>query len=347
MARLRMLALSVLTPVNRYMDNRATGRSVLQHSMKAALFFICQFFLVSNILANSVFDLLERMNHAVRSLDYEGYFIYQVDDRLDSMFLVHRVHNGHEIERLVSLNGNAREVIRSGQAVACLNPGKEKIKLELKPGSSAFSSLGSINAGALQEFYRFTAVGDVRTAGRPAYLLHITPHDAYRFGYQLFIDKESALPLRAIMFDGSGQKLSQIMFTKLTVGPGTTPIEYDLTALQQAVRAQSDSTKDNLRMSAPSWSFNSVPEGFRLKVHRQRMDQGNQHPIEHYIFTDGLATVSVYIEQNPQNELDGHSRMGATQALSRAVGGRQVTAVGEVPLLTLQAFLTDVQLRQP
>jgi len=320
---------------------------MFQRFVKGTLFFLCQFFLVSSVLADSVFELLERMNHAVRSLDYEGYFIYQVDDRLDSMFLVHRVHDGHEIERLISLNGNAREVIRSGQAVACLNPGKEKIKLELKPGSSAFSSLGSINAAALQEYYRFTTVGEIRTAGRPAHLVHITPHDDFRFGYQLFIDKESALPLRAIMFDGSGHKLSQIMFSKLTVGPGTTPIEYDVTALQQAVKAQSESTKDNLRMSASVWSFNSVPQGFKLKVHRQRIAQANEHPMEHFIFSDGLATVSIYVEENAQKELDGHSRMGATQALSRAVEGHQVTAVGEAPLLTLQAFLTDVQLLQP
>lgn len=71
-------------------------------------------------------QLLDRMNEAIRMLDYEGRFVVQSGDQLDAMYIVHRVDGGSEKERVVSLTGQPREVIRSDEAVACLLPGRER-----------------------------------------------------------------------------------------------------------------------------------------------------------------------------------------------------------------------------
>ena len=84
--------------------------------------------------------LLDRMNEAVRLLDYEGRFVVQADNRLDAMYIVHRVDAGGEKERVVSLTGEPREIIRSDEAVACLVPGREpQINVDRRARGRSFS----------------------------------------------------------------------------------------------------------------------------------------------------------------------------------------------------------------
>ena len=65
---------------------------------------------------------MEQMVQAVRTLAYEGTFVYLHDNQLESMHIVHTVENGQEQEHLVSLNGAAREVIRQSDSVVCVLP---------------------------------------------------------------------------------------------------------------------------------------------------------------------------------------------------------------------------------
>ncbi|MEQ8663969.1 MAG: sigma-E factor regulatory protein RseB domain-containing protein, partial [Gammaproteobacteria bacterium] len=60
---------------------------------------------------------LEDMHDATRHLNYDGVFVYQRGAQLDTMRLVHRYHDDVEQERLISLSGPAREVIRDGTLV--------------------------------------------------------------------------------------------------------------------------------------------------------------------------------------------------------------------------------------
>jgi sigma-E factor negative regulatory protein RseB len=73
-----------------------------------------------------------------------------------------------------------------------------------------------------------------------------------------------------------------------------------------------------------------------LAAHRQ----GGEGEFEHLVFSDGLATVSVYIEPaaNQPRPTPGLSRMGTTNAWSRASDKHFVTAIGEVPPVTVRQF---------
>jgi sigma-E factor negative regulatory protein RseB len=62
------------------------------------------------------------------------------------------------------------------------------------------------------------------------------------------------------------------------------------------------------------------------------------------VFSDGLASVSVFIEPHGSNSqpMHGLARVGAAYAYSRDLDGHQVTAVGEVPAATVEAIAASV-----
>jgi sigma-E factor negative regulatory protein RseB len=94
------------------------------------------------------------------------------------------------------------------------------------------------------------------------------------------------------------------------------------------------------------WVFDSVPDGFRLSVHESR-EGANSHQVEHFVFTDGFATMSVYIEKAVAEKMfEGESQMGAIHAYGTQSNGFQITAVGEVPAQTVKTFALSAKYKQ-
>jgi sigma-E factor negative regulatory protein RseB len=67
------------------------------------------------------------------------------------------------------------------------------------------------------------------------------------------------------------------------------------------------------------------------------------------VFSDGMATVSVYVEKLPpdSNAFTGLSNMGAMNAYGTVIDGHQITVVGEVPAATVQYMARLVGRRSP
>ena len=62
-------------------------------------------------------EWLKKMHHAAHTLNYEGTFVYGQKDQLSSMRIIHSADEKEEKERLVSMDGSGREVIRKGDSV--------------------------------------------------------------------------------------------------------------------------------------------------------------------------------------------------------------------------------------
>ncbi len=60
----------------------------------------------------------------------------------------------------------------------------------------------------------------------------------------------------------------------------------------------------------------------------------------HLVYSDGLASVSVFIKKNDGavKPLQGVSSMGAVNAYGNSVDDYSITVVGEVPIITVQAM---------
>ena len=182
-----------------------------------------------------------------------------------------------------------------------------------------------------------------RVAGRDTHQLLIQPRDDLRFGYRLFIDQLSSLPLRSVMFDDAQQIVSQTMFVDVLIGEAVTPIERDLSAMQVA-RADPSEKPSLERLAPTAWVFADLPPGFQLNVHRRRAMANAQGELEHFIFSDGLATVSVYVQPaSGDGDWAGESRHGAAKAVGRSMGDHEVIAIGEVPPRTLHWFVEHIQ----
>jgi sigma-E factor negative regulatory protein RseB len=286
---------------------------------------------------------LERMNRALHELDYEGRFVYQHGQTLEAMYLAHRVADGQERERLVSLTGVPREVIRDNDAVTCVVKG-EDAQVDRRPAARQFGPLMPIQPDRLAGLYRFELGGVERVAGRSGQSLSILPHDDLRYGYWLILDQEHALPLAAATLGPDGQRISQLLFTELRVGDELSEPAPTLGDEQPGMRRTLPRHEPQAQLHA-RWRFEDVPEGFVNTSYRRKLMGPDDHEVEHFIFSDGLATVSVYVEEDlgGSSQTAGVSRLGAMAALRQPLGNYQLTAVGEIPERTLQRFLAGMR----
>lgn len=309
--------------------------------LAAALVFLLSF--ASSADEPDPFRLLDRMNEAIRSLDYEGRFVVQSGDQLNALYIVHRVVEGGERERLVSLSGEPREIIRSDEAVACLVPGKRgPINVGRRAHGRSFSPLRGVDPQQLSRFYDFHLGPDGRVAGREAYQVEVRPKDDLRFGYRLLVDQASALPLHTVTMNAEGRALNQVMFTELKVNEGITPIEYDVSALQVA-KADPAEWSSLARLTPAAWRFAELPPGYQLNLHRRRPLDDRSAELEHFVFSDGLATVSVYVLPLAGHADQLRSAKATANAVGRPIGEHEVIVVGDVPKQTLDWFAQSIR----
>jgi sigma-E factor negative regulatory protein RseB len=161
---------------------------------------------------------------------------------------------------------------------------------------------------------------------------------------------ESALPLRSDLLDNSGKPISQIMFTNIKIGHMIVDNSLELVTQEELKEYQwkhQNPAQDMANSTNESkWVFDSVPDGFRLSVHESR-EGANSSLVEHFVFSDGFATLSVYIEKAlEEKKFEGESQMGAIHAYGAQSDGFQITAVGEVPAQTVKKFALSAKLQQ-
>lgn len=288
---------------------------------------------------------LEQMINSVHSLTYEGTFVLLHDNHLESMKLIHAVsEDGTKTERLVSLNGHAREVVRDSASVTCIAPGSRSVSVGSRLRGGGFGAVFSMDLEALYEFYHFQLLQRARIAEREAQVVAILPKDGFRYGYRIYLDTNSFLPLKTDMLNADGKVISQIMFTNLRVAE--TLQEIDISNMEGTAgyrwrnrgRIQPVTESSN-----PDWHFEALPAGFALTLQTRRAN-GEGGRTDHFVFSDGLASLSVYIEQEDRDSgLLGASQMGAINAFGRELDGFQVTVVGQVPAQTVRKVAQAVR----
>jgi sigma-E factor negative regulatory protein RseB len=293
---------------------------------------------------------MEKMHKAVQQLNYEGIFVHQHNQHMESLKIVHTVENGVERERLVSLNGARREVVRSKGEVICIQPDIKSVLVGKRFGHEGIANILPYNPDEISAYYDFKIVGQERIADKNTKVILVIPKDDNRYGHRVSLDIESALPLRSDLLDDSGKPVSQIMFTSMKIGPAVKDNSLELVTHEELEEYQwkrqspvqnSTNTKNESR-----WVFGSVPNGFRLSVHESRAG-ANNNVVEHFVFTDGFATMSVYIEKAVAEKMfEGESQMGAIHAYGTQSNGFQITAVGEVPAQTVKKFALSAKYMQ-
>src|SRR3989344_706109 len=310
--------------------------------VRPAFIFLGLFVCSSAIAADAAHEWLMKINHAARELDYEGIFVYQHDAQLEAMQIFHKVENNSSRERLVSLNGAPREIVRDVNEVRCYWPDKNSVMVEhRKADGKGFPSILPERLQDLDEYYVLKLGNTERLTGRVAQLVIVKPADQYRYGYRLWADVSTGLLLKADLLDTQGTVLEQFMFTQINIGT-----KIPAAALAPGMTGKSmtwyreDGDTRNVS-EKPGWAATQLPRGFRLSAHMTRRLPMRKQLVEHLVYTDGLAAVSVFIEKQEKGVkpfMQGPSRMGAVHAMSAQSGDYQITTVGEVPAATV-AFI--------
>ncbi len=299
-------------------------------------------------VAEEARDWLDRMNRAVEELNYEGTFVHMHDGRAETHYIVHRYMDGLVSERIISLDGAGREIVRHEEEVTCILPDQRTVLVENRRTASPLAAALPGYSEALADHYQLALLGRERVAERSTRVLEIRPRDAFRYGYTLWLDQATAMPLRSQVTDEQGEIVEQILFTSLSMPEyipasalsPTTPTEgYTwLRRQEQAVAS-----------TQVGWRAGRLPAGFRLTGASVGMMADSRFPVQHLVYSDGLASVSVFVE-DPQAQAEwplGLARLGGANAFSLRHAGRLVTAVGEVPALTVETIARSLEEGDP
>lgn len=291
--------------------------------------------------ADSAYGWLMRISEATRELSYEGTFVYQHDDQLEAMRIIHYVRDGTVQERLVSLNGVAREVIRDDSQVTCYLPDRRSVVVEHRLSrQQSFPVILPERIKDLSQNYAMLLSVRGRVTGREAQAIVIKPRDEYRYGYHLWADRQTGLLLKANLVDHTGRALEQFMFTQLSIGGVIDPADLEPSTVAEGLAWYWGNAMDpGDAPSKPGWTVSRLPQGFVLANRFLRKNPARGRMVEHLVYSDGLATVSVFIDSvNGQGQtlMRGASRMGAVHAYGDVVNGHQVIVVGEVPAATVE-----------
>jgi sigma-E factor negative regulatory protein RseB len=289
---------------------------------------------------------LERMIKATRTLDYEGHFIYLQGEHLEAMHITHSNQVGGERQHMISLNGPKREVVVTNNQVTCLSPKQQVVFSSSHYSRSSFPISVPSDLSKLEINYAFKMLGKDRVAGQETQIIAIQPRDNFRFGYRLWLDGATGMVLRSALLDEQEHIVEQMMFTDLQLKP-IDPLSWGGPAASVPPAAVI-STDEQAQQPSP-WVVGHLPKGFEQIMYNRLPDTPGQEPIDHIVFTDGLVTVSVFVERLADAEplLKGASRMGAMNAYGTTLDDDyQVVAVGEVPGTTVERIATSVRHHQ-
>lgn len=282
----------------------------------------------------SLFAMMSRVSH---TLNYQGTFTYehQHSPMLQGFRVSHWVIDGVEHERLQYLSGPEREIVRHGQHLDCMPPGDQLLQGRL-------TQMGARLAG-LDDLYHFQAHYVERVAGRLTSVLQVVPKDPYRYGYILSIDQETGLILKSLLLDAGGRILERYQFVDLDLNPDVAALQRIPPAKRQRIANPNIAECNQTQLGVPSqWQLRWVPDGFAF-VGQQRVNDKR----DMLMYTDGLTTFSVFVEEAVTPPPEGVGQRGATVLfMGKAVRDEQlyrVTVVGEIPPAAAEQIALGIQ----
>ena len=285
-------------------------------------------------------DWLRWANDARTQHSFVGEFLYQHGEAIDTMRIWRSADGAGGVrERLLSLSGAPREILRGDATVTCIFPGNGSVMTDRRRLRAPLSARLPEDIDALQPHYAVELLGEDRVAGRPTMRVGINAQDKLRYGYELWFDKQTGILLRAELHSAVGEVVERLMMLDLELRESI-PAEQLSSQLPQAgfQRLSVAETLSETDVQPPEgWRIGALPKGFGLRMNQLQRLPGRPHPVRHMMFSDGLATVSVYIEPESQAEsMDGSLQMGAMNAYVRTLSGYQAVAIGEVPAPTVR-----------
>ena len=292
---------------------------------------------------------LQKASQAARELSYKGVFVYQSGNSSKSVQLTHMNYGQGEYARMVVLDGSPREVLSQGNDVSIYNPQDEKVVIEKKRGQNMFPAILPANMEVLKNYYQAQIGPAERVGGRDAMVITLTPKDQLRYGFKFWADKEYGLLLKANMLNERGMPLEQISFSQLTwmQEQNMDWFRPKLDSGKPYVMGTDSASPAKAEGIDVDFGVTELPQGYRKIDQVKQVVQGKSSPVTQVVFSDGLASLSLFIEPLVKGVRPkvGHTMLGATNFYALVNQGHQVMVVGEVPEATVTQFANAVSFK--
>jgi len=290
--------------------------------------------------------LLNQMANAARNLNYGGTFVYRHGSQIETSRIWHLRDGNNDYERMETLDGPPREIVRTNEEVTCYYPGTKTAKTERFLSARRFPAVVSEQLASIVANYTVRKGPVARIAGHDCQITVLEPRDNLRYGHVFCSELKSGLPLRAKTVNERNETVETFVFTQVDIG-----IDIPRDKVQPSYNATAPGWKieqSALRQHAEAdrrWSVVSTPPGFRKVSELQRTIQGRS--AAQLVFSDGLAAVSVFVEPAVAGARGAQelSKQGAINIFTRSHPDHVVTALGEAPASTVMQFANSVVLR--
>jgi sigma-E factor negative regulatory protein RseB len=288
-------------------------------------------------LAADAGSWMQRLAEAEKKQSYQGTFVYERNGSFSSHAVWQLVQGEALHERLLQLDGPAAEVVLEGGKVQCASEDLAAQVRDAQPWRHQ-----QIDPKALSQSYDFQVIGESRVAGRPTVALAVQPKDQHRYGFELHLDHETALPLKSLLLSENGQLLERLQFTHFS------PESLQASDVQAGSECRPVTVAEKGEKQKPEWRSDWLPEGFQLLDSNVRTSPASEESVAWLSYGDGLARFSVFLEPLRGAVVeDARSQMGPTVAVSKRIttagGDVMVTVVGEIPIGTAERIALSMR----
>ncbi|MCW5603892.1 MAG: MucB/RseB C-terminal domain-containing protein [Burkholderiales bacterium] len=294
--------------------------------------------------------LLSKMANASRQLNYSGTFVYQHGNQSETSRIVHYVNPaGGEIEKLETLDGPAREVIRNNDQITCYLPESKTVIIEQRNARQLPVLLPDRLVGIVEN-YAVRVTGVDRVAGYECNVVVLDPKDKMRYGRRFCAEVKSGLPLRSHIVNEKRETVEAFAFTQLTMGDpfNRDRIRSKYAAVSKNWRVDRSALSFSEKPADTGWVLGNQPPGFRKITEMKRSIAGRRGSVSHIVYSDGLAAISVFIEPVPRERLQPMlTHQGAVNIYTRMYSDHMVTVLGEAPAATVMQIANSIERKTP
>ena len=313
-------------------------------------------FSLSSLAVDDVWLLLQKAAYAARELNYQGVFVYQNGKQTRSVQITHMNSSGQEMTRNLVLDNSVqpdkpREVYSQGNDIVIFHAKNETnnpttMVIEKRRGQNLFPAILPTDLQAIKASYSARPGAIEMIAGRTAQVIELVPNDAFRYNYKIWADTEFGLLLKMTLLDNKKQTLEQIEFNQLSMLN-----TQDANWFQPKIDVSKNYVTENaaaINHVNSNWIVAELPAGY-IKVDHVLLNlPGKTVPVDQMIFSDGIASVSLFIEPitKGMHPKMGHMLIGSTNICANVIDGYQITVIGEVPEATVMQIAKAVTFKK-
>jgi sigma-E factor negative regulatory protein RseB len=282
---------------------------------------------------------LQRASEAARSTSYAGTFAHTNGDRTSTVRITHVSVGGDEHERIEPLDGPPHEIVRRNDELFCYFPDSQTIRLDKRVTPRFFPAVLSVPPAAVASSYDVKLGKPERVLGYDCQWIRLEPRDVMRYEQRLCSELATGLVIRAKTLNAQKQVIEQYTFTDLKLGPQVARSNVKSIFEARVKRWVTDAQpREEAKSVETGWAVSNPPAGFQKVTELRRTLPGRPQPVSQIIFSDGLASLSVFVEPNaaPARTGDASSEDGTTTFFVHPMGENLVSVLGEVPLATAQ-----------